>query len=400
MTSEKLLGYLSFINDRYVEMIDPCVQSSGKKTPYKAIAAIAASVCVIVGCVLLFNYLGRVNQNDFIIENGILISYCGDETEIVLPEGIKTITAKSFENSKNAHSITSIHLSSDVETIEKDTFSDLRSLKNVTVSADNPYYTSVEGILGKTDGAVYFGFVDSYVDALAFAESIEAMQENTENFGKITDIVIGKGVVQICFSEDKEAVTCKAVSVSAYGHQKNFEPPLQLYGNQLIYIYQTEKEFVFSRVVNGFGENWIFTSDGLYIVDNNHDGEIDYQSAEWYNESCYAFETREDGKLGYIRMPRKYLQSQVLFEQIRYCVASDEFCKEVGYVEFVGGNIRYIPEQKYTVSQVYDINVIYEEWHSYAQTMDEQYFEINGIPKTDSLDELLEYNSRIYERAE
>ena len=37
------------------------------------------------------------NQNDFVIENGVLIKYTGDDTDVVVPEGVTIIGNNSFE---------------------------------------------------------------------------------------------------------------------------------------------------------------------------------------------------------------------------------------------------------------------------------------------------------------
>ena len=409
MTSEKLLRCLSVIDEKYIEAVGDINISYTK--PHKilrTITAIAACICIIAGCLFIFERTNNKPNADFIVENGALLSYCGTDTEITIPENVTAITDSAFNDSSVAADISTIHLNASVNHIDSNAFVNLTSLKTVTVTEENPYFESESGVLGKKDGSMYFGMIASYIDALDFSDTIEIMQKDTEYYGEVTDFIIGRGSLKIRFetvSNDFETkVYCYADSASSYGYNLQFDEPLQLYGNWLIYIYQTDEAFVISKTVNYdiAVTNWIFTENGIYEVanDSEYDPETDFGSSVWYNADQYAFELRDDGKLGYSRTPRKYLRSQIFFEQIRYCVATDEFCKETGYVSFENGQINYHPEKTYTASEIYDIQAIYSEWYSFASTMDDQYFEINNIPKTNSLEELLAYNSEKYKRAE
>ena len=116
-----------------------------KRLQYGLLAA--ASVCLVLTCVLTANHvmhrtstadptdapvIDKTVKDGFVIENGTLLSYTGNETELVLPTEVTTITADSFPDSPSSKAITAIHLSSSVSNIDRAAFSNLSSLKKMS----------------------------------------------------------------------------------------------------------------------------------------------------------------------------------------------------------------------------------------------------------------------------
>ena len=428
MKSITLLKAITSIDDTYVE--DALAYRSPKKQIFKqltAFASVAACVCIVLfGTFFAANYFNNATLpglstdiettvpivtppepvSDFVIENGTLVAYTGNATEITIPDEVTEINASSLNESAVASNITSIHISKSVTEIDKSAFVNLTSLSTVTVEKLNPYYISENNILGRRDGTVYFDFVRTLEDSYKFADTIEQMQNDTENYGQLTDIIVGKGIIKIRFdiesTIDGSANVCYAISVSAYGYEKIFDTPVQLYGNFLIKIFQTDKAFVISKSTGEIGDTWIFTEDGIFEnlqLYEGYENSIDTSSSSWYNGSVFTYVYREDGKLGYERRPRKYLRTQVFIDQIRYCVSLDEIAMEEGYVTFVDGAPVYYPEKTHTANEVYDIEGIFNDWYTRVTTdenITDDYFTLNEIPKVSSLEELLAYNKKHY----
>ena len=96
------------------------------------------------------------NEKDFIIENGVLIEYKGNDKEVVVPDEVKSIRNNAFEG-KNIEKLT---LGKNVEHIVMETqkgfwghytqnFGDLilSNLKEFKVSPENDSYLSADGVL-------------------------------------------------------------------------------------------------------------------------------------------------------------------------------------------------------------------------------------------------------------
>ena len=84
---------------------------------------------------------------DFIIENGVLIKYTGNEENVVIPLGVVKVDKFAFEDSNVAEII----LPSTVETISDVAFNETPNLQKLVVSEDNPTYSSFDGCLYTKD---------------------------------------------------------------------------------------------------------------------------------------------------------------------------------------------------------------------------------------------------------
>lgn len=425
MKNEDLFKHMSLIHDEYIEETESLNNKSLKERfSFRIAGTVAACICFVIS-IFLFSFYFNSTKNhtnddtsretsaiietnktndDFVLKNGVLISYCGEDTDIIIPDEVTEITDESFRKSPVYTEITSIHLGRNVEKISKKSFVELTSLKKITVDEKNSNYISENGFLAKRDGSVCFGMVASHIDAIAFSNAIEKMKNDLNTFGETTEFVFGNAVIKIKFETYVDSfgstTNCYAESASAYGHEIVFEEALRLIGNFLIYIYHADDTFVISRITGGICNNWFFREEGIYSHTENRSPSTQEETGLWYNESMYTFEYREDGKIGYKRTPLKYLTKHEGFQQIKYCVSLDEFGQEEGYVTFENGVIKYHPEKTYRVSEILDVQYYFDVWHEYMLSIGEEYYEIGNYPKVYSLEELLQYNSERYEAAE
>lgn len=85
-------------------------------------------------------------QDNLFIEDGNLRNCRNHETNLILPDTIRTIHRCCFDAFSRSH-LTSITIPAQVESIAKQCFDQLLSLEEIHVAADNPRYCSQNGIL-------------------------------------------------------------------------------------------------------------------------------------------------------------------------------------------------------------------------------------------------------------
>ena len=87
------------------------------------------------------------NMKDFEIEDGVLIKYVGEDTTVIIPEGVVKVDKFAFEDSN----VVEIILPSTVEVISDVAFHETPDLQKIVVDEDNPTYSSFNGCLYTKD---------------------------------------------------------------------------------------------------------------------------------------------------------------------------------------------------------------------------------------------------------
>lgn len=408
MKNTQLFYLISSIDDKYIEEAQTYENKSSAKADLKRIFTAAACVLLVIGLTSAGVRMIRtgdhedtkppvthtteppiVSASDFVVENGILLSYTGNETEIFLPSGITKIAANCFSSAKNPDEITSITLNSEIKMIEQTAFSGLSALDKITVPEDNTNFHSNDGIISTADGKFYFAPITYAKDPTAFFKLIETMNSAMSPDTKTAQISIGDAILTVDFQKSiigSDTYTYMYMSaLAAYGHEIKFDPTAlhggyPLNGNFEIDFIQTDTVFVMQMTVNGIGDKWLFCQDGVYEFYDTID------SADYLNQPVISFETRSDGKIGYLKRPRKYIVTQTCESDIlNNCTSLDEICTEQGYISFSDKDIIYNAEKAYTVSEVFDIDKLFAEWKKIAANSPE-------LSHIASLEELIEYN--------
>ena len=85
--------------------------------------------------------------NDFVIEDGVLIAYEGDSSDVVIPDSVSSIGEEAF---RGCTRLTSVEIPSSVSSIGERAFYGCTNLKKFSISQDNEFFASVnEAIYSK-----------------------------------------------------------------------------------------------------------------------------------------------------------------------------------------------------------------------------------------------------------
>ena len=100
-------------------------------------------------------------NSEFVIENGRLVDYTGEGSEVVVPEGVLGISALAFNTGYN---IRSISLPASLVDVDGEGFYACSSRETLTVHRDNPYfYTSGNCLIERDGGRLVLGCKGSQI---------------------------------------------------------------------------------------------------------------------------------------------------------------------------------------------------------------------------------------------
>ena len=88
-----------------------------------------------------------INSNGFAIQNGKLIQYTGNSTDITIPSTVSSIDHYAFNNR-----VIRVELLSGVTTITEYSFRNYRNIAEIVVASGNNYFSSIDGILYDKSG--------------------------------------------------------------------------------------------------------------------------------------------------------------------------------------------------------------------------------------------------------
>ena len=308
------------------------------------------------------------NENDFVIENGVLLSYTGSATEVVIPDEVHTIGGKAFTQCSGVGSITSVSIGSGVVKIADDAFEGMTSLGEIIVAEENEHFIFSNGVLVAVDGSVCFSFeptgemeIDKIFDVLY------DIAGNNNFAGHQIKCVLG-GVTVLARCEDsyeEEYVSTVIIEeISAFDNSfkiidskyrgnsfangrvetKGDRNRLTLADGALIYTK--------SRYYGGY--TLIITAEGVYEALTEYGaGKNPEDNAEWYNDIVYVYGTDGEGRVSYTRQPKKFaVCPEFLTNVYEYCVSVKELALETGYVTFEGEEIIHHREKLYTADEL------------------------------------------------
>jgi len=326
----------------------------------------------------------EINEADYVVKDGVLTSYVGTSIVVNIPDTVKEIAANAFANSPVAGSITEINIGANVEEISTEAFENLPNLKRVNVADANPKYRQINVFNGSNgDGSSYsahWAWFKEGVDAAIYRKDnlllpMELNSIPTNSPDEVVTVLCDGAELKISFIETQytEKYAAQLHSIK-YGEQVlDFDEPLPLTGNFLVYSFNFAEGYVFKRSAN-HDEAYIFTKDGI----------ITMLSGNARTNGVITLSCDETGNLIYhkenVEFASDRRQTADPFSNI--ITGPDYYFGEDGRVEIVNGELVFITEVTYTVEDF--IN-------SQGMTM-EEWFERFALFNPGSLEELYQFN--------
>lgn len=327
----------------------------------------------------------------FVIENGTLLYYTGDDVEVTIPDSVTAIAQTAFSE---ATDISRLTIGSDVENIEPLALAPLIGKAEIQISPDNLYYEMIEGVVVRKDGTAIIldaigtdaghnadrrmGYVSDVMAKKGYSPKVEDPNLFNVEFEGLERMEVGNACIKV-----DEGLAVESVTV--FGRTVNFEDGfLMVTGNRKFQAFEAQGGFVIASIGGGWGRTCLIFPEDCITV------ETPMKNAEdIYSCSVIRFYKEED-RICYERIPEKYDNIQAVGGILEYCVSKDELFRETGTIALDDGKIDYIPQKKETVSDAVDLEHEFALW---CNTM-------RMNPSKITMDEYLQENSRIYSRAE
>lgn len=327
----------------------------------------------------------------FVIENGTLLYYTGDDAEVTIPDSVTAIAQTAFSE---ATDISRLTIGSDVENIEPLALAPLVGKAEIQISPDNLYYEMIEGVVVRKDGTAIIldaigtdaghnadrrmGDVSDVMAKKGYSQKVEDPERFNVEFEGLERMEVGNACIKV-----DEGLAVESVTV--FGRTVNFEDGfLMVTGNRKFQAFEAQGGFVIASIGGGWGRTCLIFPEDCITV------ETPMKNAEdVYSCSVIRFYKEED-RICYERIPKKYDNIQAVGGILEYCVSKDELFRETGTIALDDGKIDYLPQKKETVSDAVDLEHEFALW---CNTM-------RMNPSKITMDEYLQENSRIYSRAE
>lgn len=251
------------------------------------------------------------NLKDFVIKEGVLDKYIGNEQNVVLPQSVKTVQLYAFENCTELVNVT---IPAGVIHLYRKSFDRCTNLESITVDEDNTEFKSIDGVLYSKDGKklIFYpeGKKDSNfqvpnhvteIDEYAFKECKFLKKVNLSNNLKYIEF----GAFENCDGLNEISIPSSVVSIAtwAFGNCRKlkkvfFEKGLMIDKETFIY---TRKDLVFE-----FSKDFCKTSNKIFHQFYQYLESLDaldyaylwiYQSVknfeEWFNNNTSKFDVNE-----------------------------------------------------------------------------------------------------------
>ena len=187
------------VDEKYIE---ECIsyKSIGNIRWIKSVSAVAASFAFIIAAVLVIIHINQpviINENGFYIKDGVLLSYTGDNTDVTIPETVKTIADYTFFSSENAKNIKTICIGANVQNIEVNAFAGLENLVDIIISANNYSFVYENGLIMSSDGSILLRYEREGEKAFTIPDTVRYVMAHAVQSTGLEEINFGNNLEYI-----------------------------------------------------------------------------------------------------------------------------------------------------------------------------------------------------------
>lgn len=189
MRGSELLDKLTLVEDKY---IDEAANVLPRRVRIGRLTAVAAAcVLCVLAAALAFTQLHTpviIDENGFYIEDGVLQSYSGSDTDVVLPEAVTAIADYAFRDNESRATIATVTLGKNVKTVGTNAFAGLDALVDLVLEDENTAFVKRDGAIFTFDGSMLVRFEDREATAYILPDGTRYIGAHAFQNTKLTDV--------------------------------------------------------------------------------------------------------------------------------------------------------------------------------------------------------------------
>ncbi len=180
----------------------------------KRISAAAACFLLIIGAVLVVRHMNQpviIDENGFHIEDGVLLRYNGAETDITIPEEVKTIADFTFLGNQNADRIEVVRLGAGVQKVETNAFAGLENLVDIIIAENNLSFVEKDGLILTSDGSILLHYEREGETSFTIPDSVRFVAAHAVQSTGLEEIDFGGNLEYIGYNAFAGSYKLKAI---------------------------------------------------------------------------------------------------------------------------------------------------------------------------------------------
>ncbi len=183
------------------------------RTWIRAIGAIAACFVLMVG---IFAAIRRstpsvIEKDGFYIENGVLIRYSGDATDVTIPDEVEMIANFAFLSNENASKIQVVRLGANVTTVETNALAGLDGLIDLIIAEENLSFVYEDGLVMTSDGSILLRYDREGEPHFTIPASVRYVAAHAVQATDLETIDFGENLEYIGFNAFAGNLSLKAI---------------------------------------------------------------------------------------------------------------------------------------------------------------------------------------------
>lgn len=195
-----------------------------------------------------------------------------------------------------------------------------------------------------------------------FWVTLQKLETGETPVGNLNAFVFDDVTMHVSFEKaaadtDNRDYICMLTGLTAENQAITVNPPLQLCQSHEVSLFKVDGMYVFSSLLYGCGDTYIFHDGGIFEQHNSCDLS---KEASQYNDDIVVFTKGENGQLKYVCYPRKFTGLVSVGKALTYLTDRREQFLERGFVTFEEEIPIFTKEESLTISQVWNLEAEFD----------------------------------------